>query len=472
MKIAFIHYHLKQGGVTTVLKQQVEALKGNCEILVLTGEAPDTYFPADTVHIPGLGYYNGTDSHETCDPQKVAESVKKAVLQKFNGECDILHVHNPTLAKNKNFLKILNLLQKSGIKLFLQIHDFAEDGRPLAFFADREYPPDSHYCVINSRDYDILLDSGLKKEGLHNLPNVVIPFNFKQEMPDCDNSVLYPVRAIRRKNIGEAILLSLFFKKHETLSITLPPNSQPDIKSFIGWKKFVIANKLNIKFDAGLNNDFKKLVNNAEFLITTSITEGFGFTFLETWTGNKVLWGRKLAGVCNDFEKNGINMDHLYSKILVPVEWIGIRNLYEKWKKSWIKSCTTFNFNGAKKNIDKLFNRIIIDNHIDFGLLDEQFQKKIILKVISAKENASRLLLKNPHLALPNDLLDEKKLIRDNAQAVVKFYSKKIYTNRLLKIYSKVINNSVHHKIDKSILISHFLIPEQFSLLKWGEYVE
>ena len=30
MKIAFMHYHLKTGGVTTVIKQQLEALDQHC----------------------------------------------------------------------------------------------------------------------------------------------------------------------------------------------------------------------------------------------------------------------------------------------------------------------------------------------------------------------------------------------------------------------------------------------------------
>jgi hypothetical protein len=32
MKIAFLHYHLKTGGVTTCLKQQVAALKNDCDM--------------------------------------------------------------------------------------------------------------------------------------------------------------------------------------------------------------------------------------------------------------------------------------------------------------------------------------------------------------------------------------------------------------------------------------------------------
>lgn len=470
MKIAFIHYHLKQGGVTSVLKHQIEALKDNCEILLLTGEPPLASFSADTVHVPGLGYYNGTGSRDIYDPEKVADAVQKAILEKFKGECDILHVHNPVLAKNRNFLKILYFLQKSGMRLFLQIHDFAEDGRPLSFFAGSEYPHDSHYGVINSRDYEILLRSGLTEKGLHYLPNAVVPLNCNGK--DSGNNILYPVRGIRRKNIGEAILLSLFFKNDETLSITLPPNSQPDIDSFMGWKKFISSNRLKVNFDAGLKNDFNELVSNSKSLITTSITEGFGFTFLEPWTANKFLWGRRLDEICDGFEKNGVSLDHLYSNILLPFKWIGRDAFYKRWKACWMKNCTIFGFDEGRKNTEQFFNEIIIDDHIDFGILDEQFQKKVILKVMSERKSADELIAKNPHILPPAELSDKKNLIKKNMAAVEKKYNQTIYKKRLLKTYLKIIENPVIQTIDKKILASNFLNPKQFSLLKWGGYVE
>jgi len=191
------------------------------------------------------------------------------------------------LAKNINFLKILKALQKRGIRLFLQIHDFAEDGRPLSYFSE-EYVSDCHYGVINSRDYNILLKAGLKKQGLHKIFNTIKPIDFNNKKINPGNYVLYPIRAIRRKNIGEAILLSLFFQNNETLTITLPPNSMPDIISYVGWKNFVKENNLDVEFEAGLKKDFSELVLSAKFIITTSITEGFGFSFLEPWTAKKI----------------------------------------------------------------------------------------------------------------------------------------------------------------------------------------
>jgi hypothetical protein len=40
MKVAFIHYHLKPGGVTTVLRHQLEVLSEGGEGLVLSGIPP------------------------------------------------------------------------------------------------------------------------------------------------------------------------------------------------------------------------------------------------------------------------------------------------------------------------------------------------------------------------------------------------------------------------------------------------
>jgi len=471
MKIAFIHYHLKTGGVTTVLKQQVEAINDVCEILVLTGSPVKEAFPADTVYIPGIGYDDDEGFRQTIDPQHVAESIIKAIYKKFKTTCDVLHVHNPTLKKNKNFLTILQTLQKNKIKLFLQIHDFAEDGRPLSYFTE-EYVPDCHYGAINSRDYAMLLKAGLKKEGTHIIANMIRPFHFKDKDVKAEKYVLYPIRAIRRKNIGEAILLSRYFRDKETLVITLPPNSEADIKSYNAWKEYAKQNKLNIKFEAGLQQDFEPLVLSSKFLITTSITEGFGFSFLEPWMAKKILWGRKLVTICRDFEKNGIQLDHLYTNLSVPIEWIGKELFYEKWRSWLLKRCKYFNFAVDEKRIVSAFKKITQNNLIDFGLLDEAFQKQILSGVLSNKSNADRLIRLNPYLQFPGHVSNRQDLIENNRKAVRNNYNMTVYKQNLIKIYGHVMKTSIKHKINKHILLSYFINPEKFSLLKWSDYAE
>lgn len=470
MEIAFIHYHLQTGGVTTVIKQQVEALLDTCEMLVLTGAAPKTPFPCDTIRIPELGY--DRPDQNPPDPKNVAASIIKAINLKWKSGCDLVHVHNPTLAKNKNFLKILKELQHRDIKLFLQIHDFAEDGRPQSYFSEDEYVADCHYGVINSRDYDILLKAGLKKEGLHKIFNTIKPFKFNSSVTSVQEQVLYPIRAIRRKNIGEAILLSLFFKNNETLMLTLPPNSPIDIKSYAGWKAFVQEKNLDVVFDAGLTHKFSELVYASKFMITTSITEGFGLSFLEPWTAQKLLWGRKLPEICRDFEANGIQLDHLYSRFYVPVTWLDTAKLLAAWQLCARKAGAMFNFNIEEKSITDAFEKIIADATIDFGLLNEAFQKQIISRVLSDPSNRAVLIDLNPFLMSPGQVSNPKDLIQNNRQAILNHYNKTNYTQTLVNIYKKTVAANISHRIDKAVLFSAFLNLENFSLLKWSTYVE
>ncbi|MFO7560594.1 MAG: hypothetical protein R6X10_17325 [Desulfobacterales bacterium] len=467
MKIAFLHYHLKTGGVTTVIRQQIEAIQHDCETLAIAGEATPEFHDPVTI-VPGIAY--DRKKNLSSSPEATASQIITSIKKKWPNGCDILHVHNPLLAKNKNFLQVLKILQAEGIKLFLQIHDFAEDGRPLSYFPE-EYPADCHYGVINSRDYRNLLETGLLKKGLHLIPNMVNPLS--DEAADCElkNFVLYPVRAIRRKNIGEAILLSLFFKNRETLAITLPPNSRSDILSYNGWKKFVKKENLPIAFEASAKYDFPALVSGSNYLITTSITEGFGFSFLEPWTAGKALSGRNLPDITIDFQKKGVRLDRLYTDLNIPIDWIGKQKLYLKIKSTIAEACELFKYSSENLDIKTIFEKIIAKNRVDFGLLDENFQKQIISKVLCSRKHSDQLISVNPCLLNFNGSASTD-LIKQNKNAIRENYGTEIYRNNLLKIYKKIQKNKVVQNIDKTNLFFLFLNPERLNLLKWSNYAE
>ena len=470
MKIVFIHYHLKTGGVTTVIKQQIEALGDDCQVLVLTGSPPADEFPAKFVVVPELAYTHPDQSE--FNPRDVAEAISDAIQDTFQGECDIVHVHNPTLAKNKHFLSILKQLQLKKIKLFLQIHDFAEDGRPLSYYYHEAYPTDCHYGALNTRDYNILLRAGLKQTGVHHIPNMVSPVVKKHIRQQNDNFVLYPIRAIRRKNIGEAILLSLFFEDNQELIITLPPNSPIDILSYRDWIAFTQKHQLSVEFDAGVKKDFQALVQTARFLITTSITEGFGFSFLEPWMHDKLLWGRKLNAITQDFEQKGIQLDHLYLQLMVPVDWIGLTRLSDRWQTCVQNVCDVFDYPIQKDHITASFEQITADGVIDFGLLDETFQKRIIGRVLDDTKSAQLLQQMNSFLARPVEASSKARLIQDNKRAILANYDPRSYRRRLMRIYQSVSQTPIKQRIDKFVLLTEFLKLNEFSLLKWCDYIE
>ncbi|MCJ7830039.1 MAG: hypothetical protein MUP74_01510 [Desulfobacterales bacterium] len=463
MKIALLHYHLQPGGVTTVVRQQVDALQDACRVVLISGKAPPSPFPVDCVEIPGLGY-DAPDS-PAVDPGSLADAVFDAIQTYFDGPCDVLHVHNPTLAKNRSLLKVLRALQQRGIRLLLQIHDFAEDGRPRAYFSE-DYPADCHYAVLNSRDYAILSASGLARSGLPLLPNTVRPLPPAPESPGAGR-ILYPVRAIRRKNIGEAILLSLFFPNQEQLAVTLPPNSPADMGPYAAWKAFAKTQRLPVAFEVGLQSGFFELVRSSRMLVTTSVTEGFGFSFLEAWTAGRLLWGRKLPDICRDFERVGLRLDHLYHCLRVPVDWIDPDHYYESWQTSVLKACRRFDHPMAPEAIQRGLRSITAGGVIDFALLNEGCQRMAIERVRSAPSDLRALVGLNPFLRDPGVVPNPRELIAHNRTIVLRHYNQRLYRQRLHAIYAQVVGRPVRQRIDKARLLARFMDPARFGLLQW-----
>lgn len=465
MKIAFIHYHLKTGGVTTVLGQQVEAIRDVCRTLVLSGAPPESNFSAATRVLDTLAY-DEFRTRPVVTPDTAAKSVLEAIHAHFGAPADVVHVHNPTLSKNKYLLMILKALQQKGATLLLQCHDFAEDGRPQVYYSE-PYPADCHYGVINSRDYDLLIRAGLKPKGLHRIFNTVKRFDFPAPRAAIANRVLYPIRAIRRKNIGEAILLSLYFRNQETLAITLPPNSPMDFTPYEDWKAFVREKHLNVKFDVGLTNDFLDLVQASRFLLTTSISEGFGFSFLEPWLADKLLWGRKLPEICTDFERNGIRLDHLYSHLLVPLDWIDKNAFHTHWRTCVERVGDRFNADVSAAEIETAASTITANDRIDFGFLNEGFQKQIISKLLTDNRAYRYLIRLNPYLSAPGFVVEPADLIAHNREHIQKNYALENYRQTLLSVYRQVADTAIRQQIDKSVLLKGFMDLGQFSLLKW-----
>ena len=56
MKVVFIHHHLRQGGVTRVIDEQIQAIGDVHDVLVITGEAPTAAVPFPVEVIPSLSY--------------------------------------------------------------------------------------------------------------------------------------------------------------------------------------------------------------------------------------------------------------------------------------------------------------------------------------------------------------------------------------------------------------------------------
>jgi hypothetical protein len=464
MRVAILHYHLRTGGVTTVIRHQTEALRHRHRVVVLTGERPPSPWTVPTAVVPGIGY-DGQPGDPT-PPREAAEAILRALDRHLGGACDLLHVHNPTLAKNQGFLRILQRLQASGQRLFLQIHDLAEDGRPGAYFAKDPYPADCHFGVINRRDYGYLIEAGLRPPGLHLLPNAVEPLCLAGALPR--RGMLYPVRAIRRKNIGEAILASLFWPEGLSLDVSLPPHSPVDVAPYRQWKDTVGRLRLPVNFETGRDRPFDQVVADARAVITTSVAEGFGFAFLEPWTAERMLWGRSLPYICDDLTAAGMHLDHLYDAVRTPVEWVGRERLREQLGAAWERSVSAFQRKPAPGEKEAFLAPLAGWPHVDFGLLNEALQQAIIERVRHRARDRQQLARLNPRLAQAVDLPYSDRTIAINRRVVETRYGLAAYAQLLEAVYGRVLEVPIVQRIDKQRLLEACLRLDRFSLLKWG----
>lgn len=457
MKIAILHYHLRPGGVATVVKQQAAALSKGDEVLLVAGEVPlaDPGYPVAVV--PGLAY---DALRPVQSPERTASDLESAVRSHFGGPCDVLHVHNPTLRKNSAFLRVLSVLRERGTVLYSQIHDLAEDGRPQSYFAEGDYPADSRYAAINSRDFRILSDCGLGDEGLDLLFNVVTPIGALDPRAE-KNTVVYPVRAIRRKNIGEALFLSLFLPKGVSLAITLPPTSPRDLPSYEAWKAAAARLRLPVEFEAGLDRDFNAVMSSARAVLTTSLKEGFGFSFLEPWTAGIPVAGRRLEAVCPDFEKEGIEQPRLYGELRVPISLIDLASFRAVWLSAVRDRDAGFGRRSDEAALAAGFERLVSGGAVDFGALDRQRQEALCEAARSDAAVRSAVLDANPSLPTLFDRPPED-LVERNRAAVRERYTLDRYRAALLAGYRAALGPQARRAIDKSALLDRFLKPEDF----------
>jgi hypothetical protein len=433
LRVALIHYHLRTGGVTRVIRDQVDALAGIAETMVITGEAPPGPLPCPAAVVPALAY--DRDRAEPVGAAAAAREIVAAARAAWPGGASLYHFHNPTLGKNRRIAAIIGRLQGMGEAVLLQIHDFAEDGRP-DLVADEPYPADCHYAAINRRDVALLARAGLSAAGLHYLPNAVRPLRPPAVRGD-GRLFLYPVRAIRRKNIGEALLLSLFLPAGRRIGVTLEPTGALDRRSYEGWKAFARERSLPVSFGIGAGRTLDSLLADCAGVITTSIKEGFGFAYLEPWTAGLALHGRYLPEVCPDFREAGLALDHLYEGVRVTLSRDEAEALARKRRL-----CLP----GAAAPADGA-------GDADFGDLSEDLQRQALERVLESAAARARLLEANPALAGALRARLPREVVEANRKVVLERFSLEAAGAALAGAYRAVLDHPVRHALDKAVLL-------------------
>ena len=479
MKIAIVHYHLQPGGVTRVIENTLQAWEENgteIEAVALSGRAyPGNRLP-DTRVVQGLDY---TSPKDAVDPRVLTERLRASAKDALGQPPDLWHIHNHSLGKNPSLTAAVSLLAESGERILLHPHDFAEDGRPgnylsLSEVYQRAYPTGHtiHYAALNQRDRGFLAHM-LKDSSspVHLLANAVppsTPFSESQEEKILDlpeNLLLYPVRAVRRKNLGELALLA---SSHQDFHFanSLGPTNPEFTPIFEDWKQFGKELELPLTYGLGEHTDasFPEMVGHAQSILSVSVAEGFGLGFLEPWTFGKGLCGRNLPDITSDFAELGVSLANLYDRLPIPLDCIpSVSQVKATIQSALAQFYLDYQEELPEDGTEIAFQSMVENDCIDFGRLDERNQRGIIRSVAQSPELQQGIQKHSGLEVLSGEIIDR------NRQAVTEQFSLSSYAERTLNIYQELLatdNGTQCHFANGQLLLDQYLSPTRLNLLR------
>jgi hypothetical protein len=511
MKLAILHYHLNRGGVARVVENHLAALDAVLDradpwqVAVVHGGRRQGWneplagrFRAIHVsfcELPALDY-DEVHGLAPADCLRAIQSELPARLERLGFAPDetVLHFHNHSLGKNRAAAPLLAWLAERGYALLLQVHDFAEDFRPRNYRRLAGLPPGGcypqspsvHYAVLNDRDYRILGEAGVEEDRLHLLPNPVpslgpLPARSAarsrmRETFGVDESarlLLYPVRCIRRKNVGEALLYALLGPPGTVVALTLPPLNPAERSFYERWKRAAAELDVPCRFETGSAGALTFLENLAasDAILSTSVAEGFGMAFLEAWLAGRPLLGRDLPEITGDFVRAGVRFDRLRARLDVPIELVGMDRYLDTASEAYRRTAAAYGRPVPLDLRERLSGKIEA-GRIDFGDLDEPMQRDVLDATRSDAALRRRILDANAGLEAALDATAEEaaERIGENVRAIKAAFSRAPSGRRLVEVYRRVAASPRGEPVEPlpcaQRILANFLSPERFRLLR------
>jgi len=483
MNVVIVHFHLNRGGVTSVIANHLRALDraaadlGGIRAAVVYGGRNEgwnhrlreelTSVELSLCAIPELEYDDG----ESADPVGLYRRLRDVLSDReFSPDETVLHVHNHSLGKNVSLPGALAALADDGFAQLLQIHDFAEDMRPgnyqrlaeaLPEVNEALYPQQDrvHFAVLNGRDRAIL-SQAVDASQVHFLPNPVPGFgelpagsetretvNRATKIDPGKRLIVSPVRGIRRKNVGEMLLWAALFGDEATFALTLPPINPVEQPAHQFWKSLSSELDLACLFDLGTPEfglSFPEVLAACDAVLTTSVAEGFGMVFLESWLAGRPLVGRDLPEITADFKAAGLQFDWLAPEFRVPVDIVGKERFRSRFRTAYTPVCESFGVAAPSPEVlNEESDGLIRNGSVDFAYLDRELQAEVIRRVCGDGSVRAEIRAANPIPvgAMSLESAAASQTVGQNAAVVRERYSLAGCGRRLGEVYDALLTS-------------------------------
>ncbi len=490
LNVIILHCHFDRSGVTQVVENHVRSLHQSADVqrIVLVGGNRAGGLSEATCAATQRIEIDDFDYDEPLRPslsardrgQQIATRVETQLAAAgIQRDESVLHWHNHSLGKNTAAPAAIVAMAEAGWRLLLQIHDFVEDNRPKNYLQIIEaagaknskaldaylYPcaAQIHYAGLTWADASVIASLGIPKEQTHCLPNsVAAPSAATVDRDSALEKVrrafdlsaharwaLYPVRGIRRKNVGEFLLLSRLMADEMFAALTLCPTTPVEKRSYDRWKLLAATLAPRAVFDAAHHKSISYAENLAasDYVISTSVAEGFGMAFLEPWLSKRRVIARRLPSVTEDFESAGVDLSQLYDQIPVPgpVAWLNDcrREIQQAFSDAWSIVPPSFR---------PCFDQHPDHNraHIDFARLTTGRQIEVLQRMVA--DGAFDRDVKACSARLVDNLQDtadkNHALINHNADVVRAEYAVEKQAEALMTIYRNLLRAKPASRVD------------------------
>ncbi|MES2466639.1 MAG: glycosyltransferase [Verrucomicrobiota bacterium] len=367
MRLVVFHYHDRPGGVRQVisrgLPRLVERLGRVAEVILLMGEMTDPDWvkglevslagvPLRVVTHRELGYLSGRD-------QALGGEAVERVQELLSGQDVLVWAHNLSVGRNVPLLRHLpDWCASAGARLWLHHHDWWWDGRwarwadwQASGIADLEEalelsiptgPHLRHWCVNQADLAWLQTRAGASARWVGNpLPELAYPDKSEvhaarawlQSLTQGRRLWLAPVRALRRKNLAEALLLAQQQDEPTCLVTTGGPSSPAEVPPWEAlcaaaarhhWPLVpaVLAQGARICNPPrwpGLSSipSLTAILSASDAIAMPSLQEGFGLPYLEAAALEKPLLARALPDVSANLNALGCALPGTYNKLPV-----------------------------------------------------------------------------------------------------------------------------------------------------------
>ncbi|MBL9134545.1 MAG: hypothetical protein JNK85_01690 [Verrucomicrobiales bacterium] len=364
MHLIVVHYHYRPGGVRRVIElgtpHVLRAIgDGPHRVTLAGGEAPDAEWLAGFQRAIGrerlttfcdaaLGYTEESRLSGSALMTRV-EACLESLIEASRAADTVVWAHNLGLGRNIRLTAaLMGRCEALGVRMVAHHHDWWFDHRwgrwaemkrlgvrTLAGAAQMVFGAGGwvRHAAINQADARILRRLGRGQSGW--MPNLVERSPAVSESELCEAREwltgrlgdaapvwLLPCRYLRRKNVGEALLVTRWLRPEAWMVTTGGPSSVDEQPSYRRWQEN--GRRRGWRFRLGILAGVQgrvptvaALAKASEAMLLTSVQEGFGLPYLEAAAAGRPLVCRRLRMVEPDLRRFGFRFPHAYREVWI-----------------------------------------------------------------------------------------------------------------------------------------------------------